>query len=128
MKGVLTYSEFQGKLYYAQYANTVEYVQLTRQTAALVIEAHAKGEECSTIVYVDGLTKDGARLFNNYLRQDKHISRCKVQGRTDDNDCLIRLADSLAGFVRDSLDGRKPHKQLWEKALREGWIIEVREK
>jgi hypothetical protein len=128
IKRVLALPEFQGRLYFATYRDSTDYPALTMQTSMWVIQTHVKDDECSTTVIVDGLTKDGYQAFTNYLRQQGHISRCKVRGATDDNDALIRLADALAGFARGALEGKKAYKRLWAKALRDQHIIEVKQK
>ena len=44
----------------------------------------------------------------------------------DENNSLVRLADSVAGFVRDVLDGdSKEAKKLFEQVVKSGALIEV---
>jgi hypothetical protein len=49
----------------------------------------------------------------------------KVQGRRDESDEFIRLADAMAGFVRDALEGNQQMGVLFERARRQGLIEEV---
>jgi hypothetical protein len=49
----------------------------------------------------------------------------KVQGRRDESDEFIRLADAMAGFVRDALEGDQQMGVLFERAKRQRLIEEV---
>jgi hypothetical protein len=39
----------------------------------------------------------------------------KVTGTRDEANAMIRLADAIAGLVRDGIEGRKEHKALQAK-------------
>jgi len=44
----------------------------------------------------------------------------------DESNALTRLADAIAGFVGDALNGHfREIKELYERARREGILIEV---
>jgi hypothetical protein len=49
----------------------------------------------------------------------------KVRGARDESDELIRLADAVAGFVRDALEGSSVMQALFDQALRRGVIRKV---
>lgn len=51
----------------------------------------------------------------------------KVQGVTkDENNSLTRLADAIAGFVRDALDKEgEDMEKLFKEAIKEESLIEV---
>lgn len=55
-------------------------------------------------VFVDGLVYAERRRFAAGLRKLNVVVH-KVQGRRDESDEFIRLADAIAGFVRDALEG-----------------------
>ena len=79
-----------------------------------------------TTVYVDGLPKARLRWFGTELRR-LSIHNSKVVGvRRDEADSLMRLADSLAGFVRLALSGKQPEATaLLEQAQKEGYVRET---
>lgn len=74
--------------------------------------------------YVDGLRKTERRRFANGLRKLR-VNTDKVRGLKDENSALIRLADAAAGFVRDSLEGNKELRKLYDRALRNKILREV---
>jgi hypothetical protein len=77
-------------------------------------------------IYVDGLSKDKRRDYTSRLR-GQGVSIYQVRGvAKDENSPLTRLADALAGFVRDAIgDEDDEAKQLFERAKHDGDVIEV---
>jgi len=75
-------------------------------------------------VFVDGLVYAERRRFAAGLRKLNVIVH-KVQGRRDESDEFIRLADAMAGFVRDALEGDQEMGVLFARARRQGLIAEV---
>jgi hypothetical protein len=126
IRAVLKIPSFRGKLYYGTYANTLAYVELTVQTAAKAITAHIKAEKYKADVYLDGLRESERDTFAVSLRK-QGIRTGKVRGLDDERDALIRLADAMCGFVRDTLEGRSDFHQLMEAATREGYLMHVGE-
>lgn len=64
------------------------------------------------------MKKTERRAFAVGLRKLKVKIR-KVRGvRRDENNILIRLADAVAGFVRDVLEGDEKMEKLYKKAIR----------
>jgi hypothetical protein len=49
----------------------------------------------------------------------------KVRGINDQSDQFIRLADALAGFVSDSLEGEVVLRELYNQALKNKKLIIV---
>ena len=49
----------------------------------------------------------------------------KVRGARDQSEILIRLADAIAGFIRDYLEGDKTTKDLYKKAIAKSIILLV---
>ena len=77
-------------------------------------------------MFVDGLTDAKQCEYSTLLRQ-KVESFVNVRGvRRDESSSLIRLADALAGFVRDA---QGEHSEgvvmLYERAQRVGAIVAV---
>ena len=52
--------------------------------------------------------------------------RARYKGVTkDENNALVRLADAVAGFVRDVLDGNEEAKMLFDNAVSKDFLREV---
>jgi hypothetical protein len=78
----------------------------------------------SATVVVDGLGRPERHRFAAGLRK-LGIAVRKVRGARDQSDELIRLADAIAGFVRDSLAGSGTMRRLFAEARRLGIVKEV---
>ena len=61
----------------------------------------------------------GSRLRANRIRTEK------VRGIRDESDEFIRLADAIAGFVRDAREGEMYAQALYKKALQAGIITQL---
>ena len=58
----------------------------------------------TTLIYIDGLSRTKRREYGARFRRVGLPVR-RVRGITrDESNALIRLADSIAGFVRDALE------------------------
>ena len=112
-----------GRIFYSKYENTKSYVDLTILTAAKAILKNAK-DSYETTILVDGLRKSERHYFVLGLRKLK-IKIRKVRGVKDENDSFIRLADAVAGFIRDSLEENLKMKNLSKEALDKKIIIVI---
>jgi hypothetical protein len=83
-------------------------------------------EDYTTLIWVDGLSKTKQHEYGSELRK-LGISTSKVRGVVkDENNSLTRLADAIAGFVRDVLDGDTGEiRQLFDEARQREILIEV---
>jgi len=99
LRAVLNHPLFEGKIFFSHYSQTQAYVDLTVYTTAKAINTKARGEYKVTVT-VDGLSGVEVRRFAKGLRQ-LNIQVRKVRGARDESDPSIRLADAMAGFIRD---------------------------
>ena len=53
------------------------------------------------------------------------INYRKIRGMKDEQDPILRLADSIAGFLRDSLENQSYAKSILDKFRRAKVITEV---
>ena len=120
---MLQSSAFAGHLSYSRYQETRAYVDLMILSTAKALQTHAPGDSPSTII-VDGLGRTERSRFAAGLRHLGIVVR-KVREARDEADELIRLADAVAGFVRDSLEGSPLMRPLFDEAVRRGMIREV---
>jgi len=77
-------------------------------------------------VYVDGLAKSKRTQYRRALKA-KGVLMGEVKGvPREESNPLTRLADALAGFVRDALEGHDAEAAaLLERALRDGEMVRV---
>lgn len=125
IKRIFSNKSFKEKLRYSVYHDQVNYDMATIIGIAKAV--HFKEPKAySTCVYVDGLSKNKRQKYGSELRK-LGIPTRKVQGvNKDENNALIRLADAIAGFVRDIMDGEKDEvKDIFNKAIKEGGLIEI---
>ncbi len=121
---VLSNKKFIGKLRYSVFENQKNYDLLTIIGIAKAVHLDNL-KHYSTAIYVDGLAKSKRQEYGSELRK-LGIQTRKVQGvAKDQNNALIRLADSIAGFVRDAIDNDGIETELLKKALKNGEIIKV---
>lgn len=126
IKQVFSIKKFKGKLRYSIYRNQIGYDLATISGIAKAILFKKPTEEYTTIIYVDGLFKTKRGIYGSELRK-LGIPTRKIQGVTrDESNSLIRLADTMAGFVRDALDGKTEEIiKIYKEARRNGILVEV---
>ncbi len=124
MQRVLALPMLQGHLHFAVYHQMTEYFALSVASTARAIRVHAQDDH-KAIVLVDGLPKSLIPAFGRELRHYQ-VRTHKVRGvRKEEGDALMRLADALAGFVRDAKCGKERLAHLLEKANKQGIVRQV---
>lgn len=124
MRAVLSRQSFAGKIFYAHYANSQAYIELTIYTTAKAILYKSAERAYQATITVDGLSEVEIKRFSKGLRQ-LSIKVRKVRGARDESAALIRLADAVAGFVRDQIEGQEYTQALFEQGVAAGVIKEV---
>lgn len=117
---------FKGILRYEVFKKTLDYDSSTITAIVSAVKWDKPKGQFTTLVYVDGLSKTKRREYGARLRH-MGLPVKRVRGvRKDETNSLTRLADSVAGFVRDALDGKSEEiKQVFQKAKQNGMLIEV---
>lgn|SRR5574341_12942 len=124
IRGILRLPALKGRLNYALYRHTTEYLSRTVQATAQAITTYAQGEY-KAVVFVDGLRKSQTQWFGSELRHLR-VRTEKVKGvRSEESDVLMRLADALAGFVRAATIGQSEFVSMLEKGKADGFIREL---
>ena len=108
---------------FSHYTDSRSYVDLTIFSTAKSILAVA-GDKYEANVYVDGLRRNERRRFTAGLRK-LHVQVNHVRGLTDQADEFIRLADAIAGFVRDALEEDEKMEKLYRRARKKNIIKEI---
>lgn len=102
-----------GALYYGIFNDTKEYVALTTFTIAQAIYLKTKKDYHATII-IDGLnTKERERVLKGL--KIFHIKYRKVRGLKEEASPFLRLADAIAGFLRDYIEDKKYAKKIARK-------------
>ena len=109
------------KINYAVFLDRNDYQDLTIIATAKAIISIAPINNYEALVYVDGLSRTDRFVVGAGLRH-RHVKVKMVRGLTDESSSLIRLADAMAGFVRDYLEGDPSMRSLYKKAVDSGLI------
>lgn len=123
INAILTSNRFQGKLFFAHHTETKEYLEhLIADTAKAILRMAQPPYQVT--VLVDALGRSDRRRFGKGLRALKvHVE--KVRGLSDESDEFIRLADAIAGFIRDGYEQKPAIQELYQNALRTGLVEQL---
>ena len=113
-----------GRLTFGYYTGRGAYADFTCNAIALAVSRTTKDGD--NVVLIDGLPKEQWMDYGRRIRRwGARIER--VRGtRRDENDALIHLADALCGFVRSAYEGEPELKALFELALRQEILVDLR--
>lgn len=120
---VLKIKDFQRCFYFSIYKDTTLFPDLIVLSTAKAIINKTKDKYRATIV-IDGLSKNLEKQFSTSLRK-LDIKVNKVKGARDESSPLIRLADSLAGLLRDAYEGDKILKDFVQRLKNKKYIKEI---
>jgi hypothetical protein len=96
---ILQLSQLTNSVFYMSFQNTQDYTALTIRTLVYAISARVTGEYRASII-IDGLNVKEQQRVARGLRENK-IRRRKLTGGKEQSTALLRLADAMAGFLRD---------------------------
>lgn len=115
VKAALALPDLSSKLCYAVYEHTKDYLPKVVLTTARAVSLHVHEENYKATIIVDGLQKAHILRFGKLLRELDVRTR-KIRDVKDETEPLIRLADTLSGFVRSAIGGRKELRELLDRA------------
>lgn len=129
LETIFAQKKFPLKLYYSVYKDTKEYKTSTIITIVKAIQAIKNYKQHKFVISVDGLGRKDQQFYGSQIHKLGIPSR-RVKGiKRDESNALIRLADSVCGFVRDVLEGKeideKKLKALYKEAIDKDVLIEV---
>lgn len=112
-------------LFYKVFRKTTDYDAATIETIAETIRM-LRPSGSRVYIYVDGLAKTKRGDYKTGLRK-RSCSVRKVSGiRKDENEPLIRLADGVAGALRDWLDDEGGGLgEILDMALQQGILVKL---
>ena len=110
-------------VFYSAYPDSKQYTPLLALTIVKSINFQKTINYSATII-IDGLKG----LETEYIRRqlkNLNIHYSKIRGMKDEQDALLRLADSMAGFVRDYKEGQKYAQVMFLKFAKTKIIKEI---
>jgi len=119
---ILLRDEF--RLFFSCYRNTTAYQVAMTRTCAKAIEIAAPSNDYHVNVFIDGLSRNDQRTVAAGLH-GWGIPVKKVRGLRDESDEIIRLADALAGFTREYVEGRSYVTWYHDEAIGRGLLEEI---
>ena len=123
LKQLLSIKELKNAIYYSSYQETKEYIHLTAYTIAKAILTKENDNFKVTII-IDGLNKKETFAVSKELKKLK-IRYERIRGMKDEQSVFLRLADAIAGFIRDFEEKQLYTKSLYKNLRESGCIIEV---
>lgn len=114
-------------LYYQGWSDSIDYDQSTIMTIGQAIRQYATDYQLKNpeaTVFVDGLNRVKRVQFRKSLSL-MGIQAAKIVGARDESYPQIRLADAVAGFIRDALEGNKNFKSMYQRALKQKIICHI---
>lgn len=118
-------AETKSKSYFSSFHNTKEYIALTAFTLVQAIITYSKDTIPECVIIIDGLSdKDQAKVLK-VIKAFK-IRYKKIRGPKDESEPVLRLADSLAGLVRDNEEEKEYAKLLLSKLQRRTLIEQIK--
>ena len=110
----LCLAPLKGNIYYRSFRGSKEYRDLTILTIAQAINLFLKKnsiKDYKAIIEIDGLKKSEQSKVAVILR-NLGIRTEKVRGAKDESSAIIRLADMVAGFIRETIEGKKSFMKI----------------
>ncbi|MFO7631353.1 MAG: DUF3800 domain-containing protein [Caldilinea sp.] len=124
IQSVLGDAELRGRLHFAFYRFTQDYLAATVQTISLALHRVTVGEEYKATVLIDGLSRADERKVGLLLRCSG-MSVQKVRGIDDESEPLIRLADAICGFTRSAFEEDAAMHALFVDAVDRGMVVKM---
>lgn len=112
------------KINFAYYNDTLDYLSLTVSTIEKALTITGEGD-FTAIVLIDALPPSQTRRVGNLLHQSGMPVKKVCGVRREESDALIRLADAVCGWVRDSHAQQNELGVLFTQAIRSGILRDV---
>jgi len=110
-------------VFYSVYQNTKKYTPLISFSIAKAVFAKKENNYQVKIV-IDGLNKKEVEKVRKDLKKLRVRYR-KIRGMKDEQSSFLRLADAIAGFVRDFFEKQVYTKSIMRKLKKNGVLIEI---
>jgi len=124
LRDILQVKQLFGSIFYATYRGQTNYISLIAQTIIKVIRFKAYGNYQATII-IDGINEAEQKRVSRLLKES-HIRYNKVRGPKDESTALLRLADAMAGFLRDYHERKDYTDKLYRTFQRREFLREMK--
>jgi len=123
LERVLQIPQLTRGVFFRSFSGTRDYTELTPLTIAQAILERASGDY-QTYITIDGLNEKERNRVAKELRV-RGIERRKLRGGRDESSELLRLADAMAGFIRDYEDGKPYAQDLYRRFANRNIITQL---
>lgn len=123
LERIVQLSELQRSIFYMSFRDTTDYTARTTLTIARSVSQKASGNYQAYIL-VDALNERERRRMAKGLRE-QGVRRKRIRGGRDESSALLRLADAMAGFIRDYEEGKNYAQGLYHGFVNQGIIFKL---
>jgi len=123
LQEIVKIKELKQTLFYSVYRDTKKYNYLTALTVSKVVNTVIEDDYFVSVI-IDGLSKKDTEKMKVDLK-GLGIKYKNIRGMKDEQSAFLRLADAMAGFVRDYLEGEAYTKDFYRDLKVRGFIEEV---
>lgn len=120
LEDLLQIKDLKHSIFYSQYHSSKEYPKLTSLTIAKAVLAKRENNYTVTVV-IDGLNDREREIVREELKKLK-IKYRKIRGMKDEQSAFLRLADTMAGLLRDIAEGQT-YTKLFLRRLQTTQIV-----
>ncbi len=123
----LAADELKKRIYYRVANNTRQYNNIMIETIVSAVQAYLYNntiKHYKLTVVIDGLNDKSALIIGPKLRQ-KGLRTEKIKGERDETNSLLRLADAIAGLLRESTEGHKKYVKIKQKLENNDMLTEI---
>ena len=113
LRMILEQNKLRNSIFYSVYHQTKEYTSLVSLTIAKSVLSQKLDDYSATII-IDGLNDSEVDQTRRELK-NLNIHYSKIRGMRDEQDALLRLADCMAGFIRDYAEKEAYTVSLFEE-------------
>lgn len=124
LEEILTRKLFKHRIFYSLSKETKAYTEITLLSIASAITAAKDQENYQALIFIDGLRKSEIPQVGSRLRKIG-VHTEKVRGIKDENDSLIRLADAIAGLIRECTKNIDYAKKLYNLGVANKVLVKV---
>jgi len=121
LRGLFPIRELYGCLHFYYVNNSLDYSNI--KAHAIVRPLQNITQPYKVTILIDGfLSKKEERIISRVLHKSEIRFR-KIRGLKT-NDCFMRLADALAGFLRDHMEEQDYTEEIYGQLITTGFLIE----
>lgn len=116
------------KIFYKLYVDTEDYEYAVIEVVIQAIRAYVGMHDITkfrTTVFIDGFNpKEQLRVATHLRRSGLYIK--KVQGIRDESNAIVRLADTVAGLIREGEEGKNIYSNIKKRLEIDGLLNQLR--